>query len=161
MISKRQRIYISRLCAEKANPLILIMGDGRISVSSHREDLIRHYETRCFEGPTSLVDWEVLTSTGTEVRAVSNDDGLSSVRSRRNECDLEGGTRGLLLHCDGMISTKPIFRSKLGKMSMKCGCKFTLKTTYTAMLTTQSKTKAGKTSAKKERFRQITLECRL
>ena len=48
------------------------------------------------------------------MRAVFNDDdGLSAERLRRNVCDFEGGTRGLLLPCDGMISTKSIFRGKL------------------------------------------------
>ena len=48
------------------------------------------------------------------MRAVFNDDdGLSSVRLRRNVCDLEGGTRELSLPYDGMISTKLISRGKL------------------------------------------------
>ena len=41
------------------------------------------------------------------MRVVFNgDDGLLTVRFRRDECDLGGGTRGLLLPCDGIISTK-------------------------------------------------------
>ena len=60
-----------------------------------------------------LVDWEVLTSTGTEVLVVF--EGLSSVLLRRKVWGLEGGTRGLLLLCDGMILTKSNIQRQTGK----------------------------------------------
>ena len=88
-----------------------------------------------------LVDWEVLTSTGTEVRVVFSN-GLSPVLLRRNVWGLEGGTRGLLLPCHGTILTKSNIQRRIGrKTSVKCECKFTLRTTYTVILSTQSKIK--------------------
>ena len=70
-------------------------------------------------GLNELVDWEVLTSLGTEVRDVFIQ-GLSPMLLRRNEWGLEEGARGLLLLCDGMILTKSNFQRQIGNTSVKC-----------------------------------------
>ena len=56
-------------------------------------------------GLNELVDWEVLTSLGTEVRVVLNE-GLLSVLLRKNEWVLVEEAWGLLLRCDGTILMK-------------------------------------------------------
>ena len=66
-----------------------------------------------FRRLNELVDWEVLTSTGTEARVVFSK-GLLFVLLRRYVWGLEGGKRGLLLPCDGMISTKSNIQRQRG-----------------------------------------------
>ena len=86
------------------------------------------YETHRSEGSTS---WWIERSSPQQAHR------LSPVLLRRNVWGLEGGTRGLLLPCDGMILTKSNIQRQRGrKTSMKYECKITLKTTYTTMLTT-------------------------
>ena len=71
-------------------------------------------------GLNELVNWEVLNSTGTEVRVVLIN-GLSSVLSRRNEWDLVEGAWGILLLCDGTILTKSNIQRQRGcNTSVKC-----------------------------------------
>ena len=63
-------------------------------------------------GLNELVDWEVLTSLGTEVLVVLNE-GLSSVPFRKNEWVSVDGAWGLLL-LDGMILTKSNIQRQRG-----------------------------------------------
>ena len=70
-------------------------------------------------GVNQLVNWEVLTSTDTEVRVILIK-GLSPVLLRGNVWLLVEGARGLLLLCDGMILTKSNTSVKLGNTSVKC-----------------------------------------
>ena len=90
-----------------------------------------------FQMPNKLVDWEAPTSTVTGVRTVLTYHGLSSVRLRSNECGLEGGTREFLFPCDGMISTKSIFRGKL--QSENADANSLWRRRRTTKLTTQNK----------------------
>ena len=87
-------------------------------------------------GLNELVDWEVLTSLGTEVLVVLNE-GLSSGLSRRNEWVLEEGPRGLLLLCDGMILTKSNFQRQIGNTSVKCEANSPWKRRYNKAIYTQ------------------------
>ena len=71
-------------------------------------------------GLNELVDWEVLTSLGTEVLVVLIE-GLSSVLLHKNEWVLVEGAWGLLLLCDGMLLMRSNIQRQRGwNTSVKC-----------------------------------------
>ena len=94
---------LARSSAEVISSGVLSSSKMTSSSSGWLDSLLR--------GLNELVDWEVLTSLGTEVLVVF--EGLSSVLFRKNEWDFVEGAWGLLL-LDGVILKKSNIQRQRG-----------------------------------------------